>query len=173
MSDEVKVEGLENIAEMLEEAVSDGNFMAGLQKACALVEGAARVKAQALGGNGDLARSIASRTENLGELVGVVFTPLFYAPYVEYGTGLFAENGEGRSEVPWVYVEGSGNEGKKGNKTVYPTEADAYAAAAYLQSKGLDAVVTYGQHPHPFLRPALNENKDEVKRLLKGGKKND
>ncbi|WP_299043873.1 hypothetical protein [uncultured Campylobacter sp.] len=40
-------------------------------------------------------------------MVGVVYTPLEYAPYVEYGTGLFAVEG-GRADVPWSYQNDKG-----------------------------------------------------------------
>ena len=142
MSDEVTIKGLDNVADMLEQAVSSEGYMEGLQKACALVERVAKQKAPK--GNGELRRSITSKVENLGgETVGVVFTPLEYAPYVEYGTGLFAEEG-GRTDVPWVYQDDEGNWHS-----------------------------TSGMKPSPFLRPALYENTSQIKQLLKGGKNND
>jgi hypothetical protein len=45
-----------------------------------------------------------SITSTVKDLEGIVYTPLEYAPYVEYGTGLFAENG-GRTDVPWCYMD--------------------------------------------------------------------
>lgn len=139
MSDNVRLEGLDDVTEMLEDAASDENYRAALLKACALVERSAKQKAPK--GNGALRNSIQSRIEDNGELVGIVFTPLEYAPYVEYGTGLFAEE-EGRQDVPWHYQDDEGNWHS-----------------------------TNGMKPHPFLRPALEENRGEIKRLLKGGKK--
>jgi len=50
----------------------------------------AEAKKNAPKGTGELRRSITSRVE---DDKGIVYTPLEYAPYVEYGTGLFAENG--------------------------------------------------------------------------------
>ena len=93
---------------------------------------------------GQLRNSITSKVERDGtDVVGVVFTPKEYAPYVEYGTGLFAEKG-GRKDVPWVYVDDKG----KGH-------------------------TTSGQKPHPYLRPALNENRDKIIRILEESVKND
>ena len=107
-----------------------------MQDACNLVEGAAKDKAPK--DTGALRRSITSKIEVTGsEIDGIVFTPLEYAPYVEYGTGLFAENGNGR-QTPWVYRDDKG-----------------------------DYHYTHGQHPQPFLRPALNENKDEIIQIIK------
>lgn len=113
---------------------SETNISAAIGKACALVEGEAKKKAPK--DTGALRRSISSTVKGLE---GTVFTPLEYAPYVEYGTGLFAENG-GRKNVPWYYKD---EEGKWH--------------------------ITSGQHPHPYMRPALNENREEVLRLIKEG----
>ena len=113
---------------------SETNISAAIGKACALVEGEAKKKAPK--DTGALRRSISSTVKGLE---GIVFTPLEYAPYVEYGTGLFAEKG-GRKDVPWYYKD---EEGKWH--------------------------ITSGQHPHPYMRPALNENREEVLRLIKEG----
>ena len=82
-------------------------------------------------------RSITSKVDGL---TGIVFTPLEYAPYVEYGTGLFAENGAGRKDVPWNYQDDKG-----------------------------EWHSTRGQKPQPFMRPALNENRTEIIRIIKEG----
>ena len=113
---------------------SETNISAAIGKACALVEGEAKKKAPK--DTGALRRSISSTVKGTE---GIVFTPLEYAPYVEYGTGLFAEEG-GRKDVPWYYKD---EEGKWH--------------------------ITSGQHPHPYMRPALNENREEVLRLIKEG----
>ena len=146
--------------------LSDENVEKALYKACALVERTAKQKAPKE--EGHLRNSIETKVEGTE---GVIFAAADYAPYVEYGTGLFAENGNGRKEVPWVYVEGSTKSGS--SKTVYDSPEDAEAAAAYLRGKGLDAVVTYGKHPHPFMRPALEENRDKILKLFKEGITND
>lgn len=75
-------------------------------KCCAIVEASAKEKAPK--DTGALRRSISSRIEeNENGVEGVVFTPLEYAPYIEYGTGLFAEDG-GR-QTPWSYQDDEGN----------------------------------------------------------------
>ena len=107
-----------------------------LGRACAVVERSAKQKAPK--DTGALRRSITSKVEVEGnELVGTVYTLLEYAPYVEYGTGLFAEEG-GRKDVPWCYQDDKG-----------------------------DWHTTSGQKPQPFMRPALNENREEVIRIIK------
>jgi HK97 gp10 family phage protein len=150
----IKFEGLEDIIKQVEKMADTSNVSAAIGDACALVEREARIKAPK--GDGELRRSISSTVEGL---TGEVFTPLDYAPYVEFGTGLFAEGGNGRKEVPWVYVEGAGS--AKGKKTIH-TEESANKAVAFLRSKGLEAYKTSGEKPHPFLRPALLENREKI-----------
>jgi HK97 gp10 family phage protein len=156
--EEIKLDGLEEIIKKIEKMEDKTAATRGITKACAFLEGEAKKKAQA-NGNKRIAQSI---TYEVNGLEGVVFTPLFYAPYVEFGTGIYAEGGKGRKEVPWVYVEGSGSADRADSKTVY-TEEEARKTVAYLRSKGLDAKMTKGQEPKPFLRPALYENQ---KRLI-------
>jgi HK97 gp10 family phage protein len=158
----IELKGLDNVIAALEGVTpSDDNTRRALGKACAIVERSAKQKAPK--GSGELRRSITSRIEGN---TGIVYTPLEYAPYVEFGTGIFAEGGKGRKEVPWVYVEGGGK--PSGKKTVY-TEETANEAVAYLKSKGLDARKTYGDKPSPYMRPALHENRENILKALKDG----
>jgi len=55
-----------------------------------------------------------------------------YAPYQEYGTGIYAEAGNGR-KTPWVYRDRNGN---------FHT--------------------TRGNRPHPFVRPTALQDHDKV-----------
>lgn len=130
----IRFEGLEEILENLDGMVDTQNMNQALGKACALVERAAKEKAPK--DNGELRRSI---TSEINGNEGIVFTPLEYAPYVEYGTGLFAENG-GRLDVPWCYQDDKG-----------------------------EWHSTSGQKPQPFLRPALDENREQVIKIIKEG----
>lgn len=132
MSAEIKFEGLDSILERLDSLSSPQNINSALGQACALVERAAKQKAPK--GIGELRRSITSKVE---DLKGIVYTPLEYAPYVEYGTGLFAEEG-GRTDVPWCYQDDEGNWHS-----------------------------TSGMKPQPFMRPALNDNREEILRMIK------
>lgn len=131
----IEFRGLEDLIDKLEELEDTANVEAALETACALVEAAAKQKAPK-GKTGELRRSITSKVENLE---GVVYTPLEYAPYVEYGTGLFAENG-GRTDVPWSYQDDKG-----------------------------EWHTTSGMPPSPYMRPALNENREQILRLIKEG----
>lgn len=166
MSNTVSIEGADKIIKKLAQMADTQEYVKAIKKGCALVERAAKQKAPK-GNSGALRNSIKSEVTTDGKsIMGVVYTNLDYAPYVEYGTGLFAEGGKGRKEVPWVYVEGGGSSGNS-SKKVY-TEAEAVATVEFLQEKGLDAKLTYGEHPHPFLRPAFNEHKKDISELIKG-----
>lgn len=133
MSAEIKFEGLDNILGKLNKISSNANIEGALGTCCALVERSAKQLAPK--DNGELRRSISSKVENQ---TGIVFTPLEYAPYVEYGTGLFAEAGDGRKDVPWSYQDDEG-----------------------------EWHSTSGQKPQPFMRPALNNNISMIKQILK------
>lgn len=134
----VKIEGADVLMKKLDDIAKADKLEANMKTACAMVEADAKRKAPK--DTGALRRSIESKVENKGnEVEGIIFTPLNYAPYVEFGTGLFAEKG-GRTNVPWVYVDAKG----QGHRTS-------------------------GQHPQPFLRPALNENRDRIIKKLKEG----
>lgn len=160
----VEIQGLDDLLERLDGIASPEKMGPALTQACMIVERQAKINAQSLsGGDGTLAGSIASRVDGLE---GVIYTPLFYAPYVEFGTGIEAEGGKGRQDVPWVFVEHSGNEG--GAQKSYTLE-EAKKTVAYLRSKGLEAYYTYGQKPQPFMRPALDDNRDKIVEILKGG----
>lgn len=136
MSAEIKFEGLDKVIKRLDNISSPENITQALGKACAIVERDAKQKAPK--GNGELRRSI---TSTIQDLKGIVFTPLEYAPYVEYGTGLFAEDGNGRTwDLPWSYQDEKGE---------------------WHSSSGQD--------PYPFMRPALDENRTEIIRIIKEG----
>lgn len=134
MAEDIRIEGLEEVLARLESIGSVAQAQKALGKACALVESAA--KRNAPKDTGELRRSITSKVEGL---TGIIFTPLEYAPYVEYGTGIFAESG-GRTDVPWHYQDAEGNWHS-----------------------------TVGQDPQPFMRPALYDNKQNIINILKEG----
>ena len=91
----IKFDNLDEVLDSIDSLMDVEKLDAALSKACAIVEADAKKKAPK--GNGALRNSIASKVEGYE---GIVYTPLEYAPYIEYGTGLFAENG-GRTDVPW------------------------------------------------------------------------
>ncbi len=128
----VEFDGFDKIIERFNNLADEAEIEKALGKACALVERSAKEKAPK--DNGELRRSITSKVENNE---GIVFTPLKYAPYVEFGTGLFAEEG-GRKDVPWCYQDDEG-----------------------------EWHSTSGMKPHPYMRPALEENREKILSILK------
>ena len=138
----IEIEGLEGLEDIIKNMVDTDKTVAAMGKACALVEKEA--KSNAPKDTGALRRSISSKVEVEGrEVIGTVFTPLEYAPYIEYGTGLFAESG-GRKDVPWHYQDDKG-----------------------------EWHSTNGIHPCPFMRSALLDNRNKIIEILGEGIKND
>lgn len=131
----VKVEGIEELTKYFDSKLSTENTRKALLKAGALVERSAKQKAPKH--NGQLAQSIQYDVDAQGTTC-TIYNPLEYAPYVEYGTGLGAEE-NGRKDVPWHYQDERG-----------------------------DWHTTSGQDPQPFLRPALTENENKITELLGG-----
>ena len=135
----VEFEGAEKLMARLDKMSDEATLKKSLETAALLVERSAREKAPK--DTGALRRSIRSKVEGLE---GIVYTPLEYAPYIEYGTGLFAEKGNGRKDVPWNYQDDKGN---------------------WHSTSGLK--------PHPIMRPSLDENREKILKILKEGVMND
>lgn len=131
---EFEVKNIDTVVHKMSELVDSSKIEGALGKACAIVEASAKQKAPK--GDGELRRSITSKVEGQE---GIVYTPLEYAPYVEFGTGLFAEQA-GRKDVPWCYQDEEGNWHS-----------------------------TSGMKPHPYMRPALNENREKIIQTIKEG----
>lgn len=112
--------------------IANIDVTAALTEACQLVEGDAKLIAPK--DTGELARSI---THDVSENEGIVYTNKEYAPYVEYGTGLFAVDGDGRKDVPWRYQDAEGNWHS-----------------------------TIGQKPQPYMHPALVNNVTNIQRIF-------
>jgi HK97 gp10 family phage protein len=105
----------------------------GLIKASLLVEGQAVLLAPV--DKGGLRDSIGYKVDE-SELVAYIGTNCEYAIYVEYGTGEFAENGNGR-KGGWVYKTPNG-----------------------------EVHFTYGMPPQPYLRPAFRKNQKAIRDIL-------
>lgn len=138
----IEIEGIGKVLKRLEKLSNTENIEKAMGKACAVVEAAAKQNAPK--DTGALRRSISSKVEVEGkEVIGTIFTPLEYAPYIEYGTGLFAESG-GRKDVPWYYQDDKG-----------------------------EWHSTSGMKPQPFMRPAIEDNRNKIIKILKESIKND
>ena len=90
---------------------------------------------------GNLRSSIHWEDYETSDSIGVrIGTPVEYAPYLEFGTGIFAENGMGR-KTPWVY---------------YNEKLKSY-------------VTTVGITPKRFLRSALFNSRNVIVSILGKG----
>ena len=103
-----------------------------LNKACILVENQAKENCPV--DTGELRMSITHYVEGQ---TGIVGTNKHYAPYVEYGTGIHARDGNGR-QTPWSYQDAKG-----------------------------EWHTTTGQKPQPFLEPALLDNEKNIVKIFK------
>ncbi|MGQ7335478.1 HK97-gp10 family putative phage morphogenesis protein [Streptococcus suis] len=109
-----------------------------LEEAALLVEAQAKSLAP-VGNSGELRDKIDHNIKEVnGMKIAQVGSPLDYAPYVEYGTGEFAENGKGR-KGGWGYTDEEGTEHW-----------------------------TRGNKPQPFLRPAFRRNRKQIEQIIGG-----
>lgn len=115
-----------------------GDMLNNVTKACLLVVGEAKERCPV--DEGLLRASITYQVEkNSNEIVGYIGSNLDYAPYVEYGTGIYAKDGNGR-KTPWIWEGHS----KKWKGKFY----------------------TKGQKPKAFLEPSVRENLDRINQIL-------
>lgn len=91
------------------------------------------------GPGGTLRNSIAHASKDGVAYVG---SDIFYASYVELGTGLHAEGGKGR-KTPWVWIDKNGKPHK-----------------------------TYGMKPRHFLKKAVQDHQREYKAIIEKNLKN-
>ena len=85
--------------------------------------------------SGDLAGSINYKVIDKDDECRVG-TNVEYAPYVEFGTGKYAEGGDGR-KTPWAFVDDQGK-----------------------------LWWTAGGRPFPYLRPALDNNSEQILKVM-------
>lgn len=86
---------------------------------------------------GQLAGSIRSDIETKGtEINGYVSANTEYALFYHEGTGIYAKDGNGR-KTPWMY-----------------------------QDKNGKWIKTSGQKPKPFLKDAVEKNKDKINKII-------
>lgn len=99
------------------------------------------------------------------EVVGdevYIGTDVYYAPYVELGTGKYAGGGDGW----WVYVKGSMASSIAAHGKRY-SEKEARQIVAILRSKGLEAHMTQGRKPTHFLKNAAQNHAAEYGEMVR------
>lgn len=127
---------IENLDKLISKLEKLDDVNQAMEQACILVENEAKIKCPV--DNGVLRNSITHYIEdNPNELIGVVGTNVEYAPYVEFGTGIYSSLGNGRQDR-WKYKDAKG-----------------------------EWHSTIGQHPQPYLYPALEENRREIEKMFK------
>jgi len=144
MSDNVTIEGIDELVKKLTSLGVDIKQEAGpvAMKAMLRVESAAKQKCNV--DNGLTRASIATKQIEQGDEVLIQCgTNVKSAAYLEFGTGIYAENGQGR-KTPWLW------------------QVESRKWASILGVEVGDSVLWHGSHPHPFMRPAWDENKDGV-----------
>lgn len=130
-----------------------------MEKVCLLVERDAKKNASV--DNGTLRASITHDVQLIPDMIiGKVFSNLDYAPYVEKGTGVYAQDGNGRL-TSW-YVPEEALQGSRKLPTYQGKVTPVYGKSDKKYYK------TDGMKPQPFLEPARDENKDKITRILAG-----
>ncbi len=141
MPTSMKVEGMDHLLAKLDRIKMDTPRILRAEAKAGMVEFVQNpAKQKCAHDTGTLRREI--HTEDLVDGVRTG-TSLKYGIYVEFGTGLYAENGKGR-KTPWVFRY-AGRKGKPG----------------FRYTKGMRA--------QPFLRPAWDEGKPKVLSRIKNG----
>lgn len=80
-------------------------------------------------------------TADKNEARGTIYNPLFYAPFVHQGTGIYSLEGNGR-KTPW-YWKGSSKKYSGWHKTV-------------------------GQRPQPFIKDAMEQSIPTIDNIMRG-----
>lgn len=124
----VRVEGLDKLLGKLNDLEKAQCINRALTKSCLMVESQAKINCPV--DDGQLRQSITSEVKGF---VGAIGTNVEYAPYVHQGTGVYAVNGDGRTDVPWCYQDAKG-----------------------------EWHSTIGQQPNPFLERALDANREDI-----------
>lgn len=135
----------------------------------ALYEAAGELQASAVRNSrqghkyGDVeARALWEYKVDESKLSAAVGSPHEAGYWEEFGTGEFAQHGDGRKGW-WVYVEGQ--DSGKGGKT-YSTKEEADRTVAYLRSQGLEAYSTNGIEPNKPLQRAFQSGRPVVERIF-------
>lgn len=117
------------------ETVGDRALLRAVEAAALLVQNAAKQRVPKR--TRTLSRSITTEVTRQGDAVEARIGPsVAYGRFVEYGTGIHAEGGNGR-QTPWVF-KGAGGK----------------------------FYTTSGAKPRPYMRPALDENREKAIREI-------
>ena len=111
-----------------------------MEKVCLKVEADAKKNVpKSVTGNlrASITHEVAQKDNNT---IGYVGSNLDYAPYIHQGTGIYALEGNGRKQVPWVYFDLRNNQ----------------------------FVSTEGIQPTPFIQMAIDQNREDILAYFEG-----
>lgn len=148
----LKITGLSATKEMLKSQREDIQeiIRAAMAEGALAIEGEAKRRCPVDTGRLRGSITTAATIEDDGKVVARVGTNVEYAAAVEYGTGVFAENGKGR-KTPWVWKGDSKKHG--GWHTTSGYAAKPFLRPAY-EARKLDAMKIIANH----LRKKLEGN---------------
>ena len=135
-----------------------------------LEEGASQIESETIARTGAKTyfREIAEKWTHIvdkSKYEAIIGNPMENSLWIEFGTGEYAINGDGRQDY-WIFIEDS--TGKSSNESRhYKTKEEAKSMVAYLRSKGIKAGYTKGQEAKRPLYHTCNNNEKELKELLK------
>lgn len=140
---------------------TDEAIQRALERVGLFVEGEAKLELQKDPpriDTGALRNSITHTVKNRTVIVG---SNLSYSVYVHEGTGKYNSSGS-TGDKYWVFVLNGNRQGTGSGKRY--TYQEARRIVAILKSKGLDAHMTNGMKPNRFLRNAIMNNLDRIKK---------
>lgn len=123
---------------------------------------------------GNLANSISYIVQDNKVIIG---TPVFYASYIEYGTGVFADDQTKSRKGWWVFIKGHNNQTTPSGETqkVY-TKEQALKIYWYLVRKAEkgeadystdDVWITQGNKAYHFLLDAITQHNAEYENVIR------
>ena len=116
-------------------------------------------------------RNSITHTVNMEEKAVYVGSPVYYASFIEMGTGVY---GPAHTSGYWVYVVGgTSNKSKHPGKRYTLEEAKRIVAMLRNQKPPVEAYYTNGQPAKPFIKPAVANHAEQYQKIIKRELKND
>ena len=146
--------------ELVRQATEDA-IQRALERIGLFVEGEAKIELAKEPPRIDTGQLRNSITHTVKEHTVIIGSNLYYAPYVHEGTGKYNSSGS-TGDKYWIFVL-NGNQRGTGSGKRY-TYQEARKIVAIMRSNGLDAYMTNGMKPNRFLRNAIMNNLDRIKK---------
>ncbi len=153
----IKVQGAINDAMKAWLLEASNEVASHAQRNCKMIEEGSEIGKQLKGSY----KADHSEVDNGKAYVG---TDMEAGYWEEFGTGSFAEKGNGRRGW-WVYVK-DGTEHAPNGGITYATREEAESVAASMRAEGLDAYATNGREPNHTLQNAFIKTKPTAEARL-------